>query len=187
MNKKTAILSLLLLLISALSVSAQDKDDKTEKLSDKIAANIIDEIDFGVGLKQHGVTPLFAGINLGYHIIPRLHVYARYEGMIGLSNVGDNRAYDKTWNLGGGIGYTFYYMKYKGETTTKWSVRAQVTNSIGSVDWKNTSYSIGVYSQCKSTKFARSPLFGIGFKHINSHTEGIRDYNSLFVCMGLGF
>lgn len=146
---------------------------------------IMAELDFGAGLKQHNITPMFVGLNLGYYISPRLYAYARYEGLMGLSKVDGVQNYFKSTNLGGGIGYVLGVIK---ETNDMSSVRLQVTNSVGNVDWKNTTYTIGIYSHRRLTRNGSwTPVIGLGFKHINSHTIGIRDCNSVFATIGFGF
>ena len=200
MKTKAVILSLLLTFASTMTVSAQtDTSAQTEaeelaeakaylaqaKKIRKVCDKIMFEIDLGVGLKQHDITPLSVGINLGYRIIPRLAIYARYSGTYGLYDAGEGRDYFKTTNLGGGAEYVLAMDKRK-IATDMYSVRAQVSASVGSVDWKNTTYSIGLYSKTKYKNGECGPIIGIGFEHINSHTLGIRDCNTFFATIGFG-
>lgn len=177
---KKAIFFLSICLFSCLTASAQKAQTKT------FADRLMLEMGFDATTKQHDVSPFGVSVNAGYRFTPRLYAYARYQGTIGLYENGDIRTYAKTQNVGGGIGYVVH-KETRQSRTDLWSLRAQMTGSIGNVDWKNTTYDIGLYWQSKSKCGKVAPTVGIGFRHTNSHTCGWADHNGIFVSVAFGF
>lgn len=175
MRKRISIV--LMGLMFCMAVSAQGE------ANDSFFDRFMLELGVDAGTKQHDIAPLGVGVNVGYNLSSRFYVYARYQGMMGLYDNDHSRTYFKTQNLGGGLGFTFHKDTWKNGAGL-WDLRAQVTNSIGNVDWKNTSYDLGVYWRIKSAGAKVAPMFGIGFRHINSHTTGIRDCNCFYGTIG---
>lgn len=47
-------------------------------------------------------------VQLGWKATDRLSIYAASEGLVFLSKSKDIRTYNRSWNVGGGIGYDFH-------------------------------------------------------------------------------
>lgn len=167
----------MLLALSCHTMYAQDK------AGDSFFDRFVLELGVDAGSRQHDIAPMGVGVNVGYGLSSRFYLYARYQGMMGLYDNGDSKTYFNTQNIGGGVGFTFHKGTGKGDTGL-WDLRAQITSSVGNVDWKNTSYDVGVYWRIKSKSSKVSPVLGIGFRHINSHTAGIRDCNCIYGTIG---
>lgn len=182
---KKGIFFVVLILTSCLNSFAQSSNE-SDKTYSSIADRFYVEFEASSAFKQHHVTPLSASINVGINITSRFYGFVRLETPLGLYKKDDNKAYFNSTNLGGGLGYTLFY-----EHNTKdyicLDLRASVTNSIGNVDWKNTTYDIGLYVRTRTRKSDITPYAGIGFRYINSHTNDIRDIYSPYIAVGLNF
>ncbi len=169
----------ILCLLSCLTTSAQDKTGNL--FHDKIML----EMGFEAETKQHDIFPIGINVNIGYKFTSRLYAYGRYQGIVGLYDDSNFNTYTKTQNIGGGIGYIFHKEKHNAKTDL-WSIRAQMTGSIGNPDWRNTTYDIGIFWQSKYGCSRLSPILGLGFRHTNSHTQGIKNHNGIYASIGWG-
>lgn len=156
--------------------------------STSLSANkLFVEMAAGTGLKQHDVTPVSYSLNIGYNISPKFYVFARMEGLYGLYQKNDIRVYNKSYNLGGGLGYNIWTDNSECKLgKSAFDIRTSITSSVGNADWKNTTYDAGIFFYLKNGKDF-SPIIGLGFRHVTSRTAGLRDYNCIYASVGLKF
>lgn len=171
-----------LMALFAASTKAQN-GNSTEK--NWFNSKLMVELEASSGLKQHGIQPIIGATNIGWRILPQLSVYARWQGMKGLYDLNGNRTYFNAQNLGGGLEYTFARESF-GNGSVLFGARAQMTAGIGSPEWKNTTYDLGLTMHLQPKCGKTNIYFGLGFRHINSHTTGLRDLNGIYGTIGFG-
>lgn len=135
--------------------------------------NMIAKMEFGGGTKNKDVTPLSFDLQLGYKPLPRFGIFADYE--VGWMLNGAAKAYGSTTNLGGGLSYRL---------CNEVELRAKMAASVGNVDLKQTVYDVNCLLRMTANKV--SPYVSIGFRHVNSHTAGVDNYNGLYASFGFG-
>lgn len=177
-NKMKKALFLFLLAFLVLPMSAQEKEGNS--FLDKCVI----EVGINGGFKNKGYVPLSLNVNLGYQFAPRFYVFLKEEGMLHLYDKDGTKTYLKSEDLGGGIGVRLTNPKTCSDGV---DFRISVTNSIGNADWKHTTYDAQVIWYANHETKRVSPYIGIGFKHINSHTTGIPNYNGVYVTAGIKF
>lgn len=144
----------------------------------------------GVGLPQHDVTPVFAGVNLGYEFAPRVYAFARAEMNTGLYEKDGDRTFNSAGNLGAGLGYR---LLGGGKCSACRSlkecldVRVMAGSSIGHADWKQTFYDAGLEYYYRGSRFFCTPTIGLGYRYVDSRTTGLRNYGSAYVSIGFRF
>ena len=144
--------------------------------SSKFVDRLVLELGVTAGTSYKDLRPLELNVNAGYRFIPRMFAFIHAGTEYGLYN-GDNKVktYTHSQLLGGGLGYTFYKEKY-----LNIDVRCMVSSSIGNADWKQTVYDAGV------TFNIRGFVVGLGYRHINSRSSMIKDYNGMYGTIGIG-
>jgi hypothetical protein len=90
------------------------------------------------------------------------------------------KTYTRTPNLGGGLGYRF-----APTDDLVFELRSLVAASVDNKDWKQTVYDTKVLFGLSRCIFR--PTFGLGYRHIESHTTGIDNYNGLYASIGISF
>lgn len=163
----------------AMPIKAQNKEASCSA-TDKLLL----EANFTAGMKNKGMSPMSLNFNVGYNFTPRFYAFAKAEGVIGLYDKDGVKTYTKGTDLGGGVGVKLFNPSKASEGL---DFRASVANSIGNADWKHTTYQAEITLYCNSKKTRTSPYIGIGFKHMNSHTAGISNWNGIFVTLGWKF
>ncbi len=184
MRKMRRLLVVFTLLTLALSVNAQSEEVtqtvKKPVLNSTFWKNLMGGFEIGTGIPHKGIEPTSYAVYFGYKFIPRTYVFIMDEEQIGLMHKDGDRNFTKTNNLGGGLGYRFVNSEADG---IYWDIRGSVAAAIGKSEWKQTVYDVKVVFG-----FIRAGMtFGLGFRHINSHTAGINCYNSIYATIGFGF
>lgn len=173
------IFSLFLLVLSVLPIKAQE-EKKTSSFMDKCLV----EVGVNGGFKNKGYAPLTMNVNFGYHFVPRLYAFAKVEGMLHLYDKDGTKTYLRSQDLGGGLGVVLTNPKVNSDAV---DLRVSLTNSIGNADWKHTAYDVNVIWYVRHAHKRCTPYLGVGFKHINSHSAGIPNYNGVYVTAGIKF
>ncbi len=138
------------------------------------------ELGVGAGTSHDDVRPMELFVNAGYRFIPRMYVFAHAGGMFGLGEkTGGTRAYTRTPLLGGGLGYTLC----SGDGVAL-DVRGSAASSLGKADWKGVAYDAGLFLRVGSCGYKFN--IGLGYRHFNSRSAGIGNYNGLYATLGIG-
>lgn len=175
------LLFVLMAILLVLPMSAQEQG--TEARSGFLDKYLL-EVGVSVGMENKGYTPLMMNVNLGYNFTSRFYGFVKAEGVLGLYDKDGVKTYTKSPSLGGGLGFRLTNPK---TSSDNFDVRASVTNSIGNADWKHTAYNVNVIWYGNVSKRKTRPYLGIGFKHVNSHTAGIPNYNGIYATVGICF
>ena len=97
---------------------------------------------------------------------------------------GMTHKYNQAINLGGGLSYTILPPTIKNNDA--FELRASVTSTIGSSDFKNTAYKLGLY-WVGNPKSRFSPVVGVGYSFHDFRTKGLNNYHGLYVSIGYRF
>ena len=92
--------------------------------------------------------------------------------------------YNQAINLGGGLSYTILPPTI--ENNDAFELRASVTSTIGSSDFKNTAYKLGLY-WVGNPKARFTPVVGVGYSFHDLRTKGLNNYHGLYVSIGCRF
>ena len=158
------------------------KESKEAVIS--VTDKLLLEASFTAGMKNKGMSPMSLNFNIGYNFTPSLYAFAKAEGVIGLYDKEGIKTYTKGTDLGGGLGVKLLNPK---KTNERLDLRVSIVNSIGNANWKHTTYQAEFILYCNSKKTRTVPYIGIGFKHMNSHTAGIDNWNGIFATIGWKF
>ena len=123
-------------------------------------------------------------VDAGYHVLPRLTLFARCESNLHLFDKNDTRTFDRSLNLGGGLSFSLTNPIKSPEAL---DLQLSVTNSVGDADWKNTSYGASVLFYHNYSGHRVAPYIGLGYRYSASHTTGIKDFSGLTGTIGIRF
>jgi len=132
--------------------------------------------------KSKGFTTMGLDFHLGYKFIPSVYAFVAYNGGISLYKKDGVKDYFKSENLGGGVGYRYYL---NGIDKSSLDFKASVTTSVGNVDWKNTTYTVGAYYRLPSRGVATQ--LGLGYRYMDSRTAGVSSRGGIFGSIGFSF
>lgn len=171
------IVFVLTALFIAIAVCAQESKDDTP-----ILKNCSFELKSLYGIKQHGLQPLSLDMQMGYEFANRWTLLACAEASHTLLEVDGMKSYAKDISLGGGLAYAWY-----DGAKDRFDLRLQVLKTIGSADWKHTTFDIGTTWYGKPNKKGIAPLMGIGFRYEKSHIPGIPNWFGIYATVGIRF
>ena len=137
----------------SVTVKAQDVDEHKE-----VPLHV--GVSLGAGTSCKEVLPMEASIDLSYYY-KNLSIFAISQTGYFIPQNGLSCDYNRSTNLGGGIGYLFF--PSDDTKLGNFGIRAFVTTSLKSSDYKNTSYNVGINWYGQSSNRALVPLVGVGY------------------------
>lgn len=176
MNKATLIFLALL----PLTAAAQNTDLTSSKFKD----NYVLDINATATTKYKGWQNTSLAFDAGYHVLPRLTLFARCESNLHLFDKNDTRTFDRSLNLGGGLSFSLTNPIKSPEAL---DLQLSVTNSVGDADWKNTSYGASVLFYHNYSGHRVAPYIGLEYRYSASHTTEIKDFSGLTGTIGIRF
>lgn len=180
MNMK--IKKYLFLLIGIFALSANAQSQSASVWVKNFLEKCYLDINMEVGTKQHDINPCFANFGLGYNFSRRLYAGVKAEYQLGLHEENGLKTYKRNTDLGACVGYQ---LDKPAEHGTTFDLQVSFLNSIGNADWKNTTYDIGIIMRNNSTNKKVFPYIGIGFRYIDSHTNGMSNHAGLYASLGV--
>ena len=143
------------------------------------------EMSAVVSTPHKGITPVGATLDLNYTFGRKLSVHAIAEGAMFVPKEGTTFDYNRTCNLGGGIGYTFW--PENGEHRGDFEVRASVTASVGHADFKHTGYNVGInwYGHAEGHKVV--PMVSVGYSYKHFSNAALPEYHGMYATLGVRF
>lgn len=188
-------LVVMLLALPMLGASAQSvKQEKLDSFLVVVPQSFFNRLsgsyNFSVGLQNKKTTPLMMGVDLGFEVLPRLRVIFRTDYVVGLHSVNGNRTYDGAFTLGGGLSYRLFGGKgYTESVKEKDALELQFTagGSVGKPDWKQNYYDFGVLYTTRYRLSSCKPIFGLGYRYVNSHAAGLKNYGGVYATIGMRF
>lgn len=143
------------------------------------------EATVGSGYERKNIKPLDVSLKVGVDIIPSLYAYLTCEGNKSLYEKGDVRTYYSGESLGGGVG-----VKLLGSVKTVHSLdlRVKALGSVGGADWKRTTYDASLAWYLRSGKtHSFTPVVELGYRYIDSRTNGLDNMGNFYGSFGLRF
>ncbi len=175
--KKGIILALFL--ACTLSSIAQQQSDELCTAYDRIVL----DARLTTGPESGNISPQTISLRLGYKPLPRLGVYANFEGTLGLCNdVKGFGSYYGSNSIGGGLSYRFVEQRDAFMPLFRTvEVHAAFGTTVGSRAWKYTLYEAGVSA---APWRINAPLFGIGYRVLDSRSTAVKTHRGLFISLG---
>lgn len=140
------------------------------------------EISAAKGLKNHGITPVDFSFKFHVDLIPLAYIFVSAEDNICLYKENEAKTYINGASIGGGVGVRLLN-KTKGCHAL--DVRFKSLSSVGGTDFKRTSYDASLAWYMKGHKF--SPVVEIGYRYLDSRTNGFDNYGNAYVTFGLRY
>ena len=143
------------------------------------------EMSAVVSTPHKGITPVGATLDLNYTFGRKLSVHAIAEGAMFVPKSKMTFDYNRTCNLGGGIGYTFW--PENGDHLGDFEVRASVTASVGHADFGYIGYNVGFnwYGHAEGHKVV--PMVSVGYSCKYFTSGFLPDYHGMYATLGVRF
>ena len=141
------------------------------------------EAGFGAGTQKDGRMPFMANLDLSYDILRNVSIHAVSQVSYYMPKNGSTMKHNKETSLGGGVACVLFPSEksIKGD----FEARASVTATVGSSDFKNTAYSIGLYWHGDTRKWNLTPVIGVGYTLRDFSKKGMDNYQGMFVSIGV--
>ena len=143
------------------------------------------EASLGACTPSNKVLPLDVNVDLNYTFAKRFSLHATTTTSYFMPKNGATHDYNSATNLGGGLGYVF--LPEKDDKLGDFELRAFVTTSVGSSDFKNTSYNVGVHWFGHTEKHRLVPTVGVGYTLRAFSAKGMKNINGAYFSLGLRF
>lgn len=188
-------LVVLLLALPMLGASAQNvKQEKLDSFLVVMPQSFFERLsasyNFSLGLQNKNTTPLMMGVDFGYEVLPRLRVIFKMDYAMALRSVKGVRTYDDALLLGGGLSYRLFGGKgYTQPAQAKDALELQFTagGSVGKMDWKQNYYDFGLLYTTRHRLSICTPILGLGYRYVNSHAAGMKNYGGVYATIGMRF
>ena len=188
-------LVVLLLALPMLGASAQNvKQEKSDSFLVVMPQSFFDRLsasyNFSLGLQNKNTTPLMMGVDFGYEVLPRLRVIFKMDYAMALRSVKGVRTYDDALLLGGGLSYRLFGGKgYTQPAQAKDALELQFTagGSVGKMDWKQNYYDFGLLYTTRHRLSICTPFMWLGYRYVNSHAAGMKNYGGVYATIGMRF
>lgn len=128
--KRAAFLTMLLLVFTAVGLRAQTFMDRTHF-----------EFMAGAGTESKGITPIDFSFKVHVEFVSISYLFVSAEDNVALYRHADIKSYYNGVSLGGGLGVKLLNGL---ESIHALDVRAKALSSVGSPDWKRTSYDLSL-------------------------------------------
>ena len=143
------------------------------------------EASLGAGTPCKDIMPIDVNIYLNYTFAKKFSLHAITSTSYFLPKEGLVSNYNRVTNMGGGIGYTF--LPQKNDNLGDFELRASVTTSVGSSDFKNTAYQLGIHWYGHTEKHHIVPIVGVGYSFRDFSNKNLSNYNGAYFSLGLRF
>ena len=161
----------------AVNVNAHESNEK-ETLPLHVEASLM------ISTPHKDVMPFGPELDINYSI-RRFSIHALLTGEYILPKEGMTQKYNKTLNLGGGIGFELFPREEN--VRSVFELRTSVTAGLGSNDFKNTSYRLGLEWFSRPKRRCLVPTVGVGYNMKVFSKSGIPTYHGMYLSFGLRF
>ena len=143
------------------------------------------EASLGAVTPCKDILPFEVNFDLNYTFAKRFSLHAITSTSYFLPKEGITSDYNRATNVGGGIGCIFF--PQKNDNLGDFELRTSVTTSVGSSDFKNTSYNIGIHWCGHSERHSLVPTVGIGYSYKDFSQKNMPNTNGAYFTLGLRF
>lgn len=180
MEYRRKITTILIAITSFCTIKANAQSTK-----DQIAKPLHIEVSLGAGTPYNNIMPIDVNVDLNYTFAKMFSLHAIAQTTYFLPKDGIASNYNRATNLGGGFGYVF--LPQKNDQLGDFELCTFVTSSVGSSDFKNTSYNVGIHWYGHSEKHRLIPIVGAGYNFKNISSMDLSNYNGAYFFLGLRF
>ena len=142
------------------------------------------EVSMGGSSPHKEILPFGTALDVNYRI-KRFSIHTLLEGTYFLPKQNITKNYNQTANLGGGIGFEILPEDINNRSV--FEVRASVTRSLGSSDYRKTDCKIGIYWLANPYRRSMTPTVGFGYCLRNFSNQDLHTYNGMYVSIGVRF
>ncbi len=181
------IFTLILALMATVTpMLAQESDDKSSSTTQEPSwiRPLHLEASLNISTPYKGNLPFGSALELNYKV-RRFSIHALFEGSYFLPKESITKDYNKTCNLGGGVGFELFPADENDRNV--FEVRASVTRSIGSADYRNTAYKVGLQWLVSPRKRGLAPTVGVGYCFRDFSVKDLNSYSGMYVSLGIRF
>ncbi len=144
------------------------------------------EMGLSAGSPQKKIMPFGAVADVNYSLSSRFLLHAVAQGDYFHPKNGLTVDYNKTLNLGGGVGYVLNLSEDGSNSTLE--ARAFVTSSVSGKDAvRNTAYNAGIYWYGKHSQRGIGTVLGLGLSVRDFHKDGVPTYVGGYLSFGINF
>lgn len=149
-----------------------------------------EKIPLHIELNLTGATPHKELMSFGPEIdlnyaIKRFSFHAILNTDYFIPKESETKDYNKVINLGGGVGFELFPRKT--HDLNIFEARTSLTTSVGSGNFKNTAFKIGLNWHLSGSKRRLSPTIGLGYCLRNFHDTHLSTYHGGFLSFGIRF
>lgn len=156
-----------------------------QSTNDQITMPLHIEVSLGAGTPNNIIMPIDVNVDLNYTFAKKFSLHAIAQTTYFLPKDGIASNYNRATNLGGGFGYVF--LPQKNDQLGDFELCTFVTSSVGSPDFKNTSYNVGIHWYGHSEKHRLIPIVGADYNFKNISSKDLSNYNGAYFFLGLRF
>lgn len=184
------ILSLILVVMAVtLPVFAQESTSSLSTMTaqapiEKSTIPLYLEASLDVSTPYKGILPFEQTLDVNY-VIKRFSIHALCSSNFILPKDGETKNYNRTVNLGGGVGFELFPRDINDRNI--FEARATVTTSLGSNNFKNTSYRIGINWYTHGSTRGLSPIIGVGYNIKTFANSSTHTYHGMYLSFGVRF
>ena len=150
------------------------------------ARSFTDRVDFevsaGLGLRQKGIKPVDFAFKTFVNFVDPAYLFVTVEENLALFKRAGNQNYLDGVSIGGGLGVR---LLHRPQSAHALDLRAKALSSVGSPDWERTTYDLAAAWYLRSHRF--SPVVELGYRYLNSRTQGFTDYGNAYLSIGFRF
>ncbi|MBQ6193262.1 MAG: hypothetical protein IJK43_02345 [Prevotella sp.] len=135
------------------------------------------------GFKSNDIIPIGTQLGLGYRLTNRFYPMLTVEYLSGHYKTTDIKTFYDSGNLGIALGYSLLKKEENDFSfLNNIDIRVNAGTTVGHTDWKYLYYGAELKLGFRKNN---TPIIGIGYRYIDSHTETIDDYKGFYVSLGL--
>lgn len=169
--KRLTFTALLLLAFSTVSMHAQSFVEQMHF-----------EASTATGMRNNGITPIDFSFKYHVDLISALYIFIAVEDNLSLFKNNEIKTYVNGTSLGGGLGAK---LLNRTKSSHALDLRVKALETLGKPDWKRTTYDASLAWYIKSAKF--SPVVELGYRFLDSHTQGFDNYGNVYISFGLRY
>ena len=140
------------------------------------------EFSAGTGIANKGIKPVDFSFKSQVKFVSIAYLFVTAEDNISLYKNEGVKTYYNGVSIGGGLGVKLLNSI---KSIHALDIRAKALSSVGCPSWKRSSYDVSLAWYLKSYRF--SPVVELGYRFVDSHTQGIDNCGNVFLSIGFRY
>ncbi len=187
--KRTSIIERLCLIMTLVLVFANSFNANAQSEQKAVSENLPLHLEarLGVCAPSQSMMPTDITFSALYQITPRFSAHIITTGQYFVPKEGVTSKYNHAFGLGGGIG--FAPLPIDPSDIGVYEIRANMTAPVGSSNYKNMGYGLGIYWRGNVNGAHRRlvPLVGVEYRVHDFKNEGLKTFMGFYATFGLRF